>query len=76
MIFYDKIYKKVPIINCVITTCAFMFQINVLKPWHDVISKQLDELEKEIKLLKPFNIESTVTFSPKNRDEMLKKTCK
>jgi hypothetical protein len=65
-----KIYKKLPVINCAITSCALMFQINVLKPWHDVISKQVDELEKEIKLLKPFNNESTVTFSRQNRNEV------
>jgi hypothetical protein len=81
MNFYDKIYKKLPLIDCAITSCAFFFQINVLKPWHHVISKQVDELEKEIKMLKPFNGESAVTFSPQNRNEvgdakMLKKTCK
>jgi hypothetical protein len=36
-------------ISLFISSCALTFQVIVLNPWHNTISKQIQSLEQEIK---------------------------
>jgi len=46
--FMTEIYKKLPFLNLVIATSALTFQLTILYPWHNQLSKQLDYINKRI----------------------------
>jgi hypothetical protein len=37
-----RLYKHLPFLNFVISTTAFTFQVSVLYPWHEEISRKID----------------------------------
>ena len=41
-------YKKLPILNFIIASSALAFQTTILYPWHNDISKQINNLEAKI----------------------------
>ncbi|CAD8192733.1 unnamed protein product [Paramecium octaurelia] len=40
-----------PKVNMLVGICALSFQAFVLYPWHDVISQQVEKLDKNIRIL-------------------------
>ncbi|CAK89458.1 unnamed protein product (macronuclear) [Paramecium tetraurelia] len=40
-----------PKVNMFVGICALSFQAFVLYPWHDVISQQVEKLDKNIRIL-------------------------
>ena len=43
------LYKRLPVINCMISTTALLFQVTVLNPWHAKISIQINDIQKQLK---------------------------
>ena len=41
-------------LNTAIGISAFLFQVTVLYPWHNDISKQIDAIDKKLNLLPQF----------------------
>lgn len=47
------LFKKVfPAVNFLIATSALSFQVGVLYPWHEQLSKEMDEIKKIINIPK------------------------
>jgi len=49
-----RFYKHLPLLNFIISSTALTFQVSVLYPWHEEISKKMDyqlqqQLEKKQK---------------------------
>ncbi len=45
---YTMFYKNLPVLNFIIAISAFTFQTTVLYPWHNDISRQINNLETKI----------------------------
>jgi hypothetical protein len=41
--------RSLPLINFTISSTALLFQMTVLNPWHNKISKQLDDVKTSMK---------------------------
>ena len=44
---FNKIYKHLPVMNFLISSTAFTFQVTVLNPWHKKISLQIKNIENK-----------------------------
>jgi len=43
-----RFYTKIPVLNFVVAVSALTFQITVLYPWHQDLSKHLKQIECKI----------------------------
>jgi hypothetical protein len=41
----------IPVANLIVSCCSLKFQIGILYPWHEKMSKQILDLDKTVKAL-------------------------
>jgi hypothetical protein len=41
----------VPVASFIVSSCSLKFQIGILYPWHEKMSKQISNLDKTVKAL-------------------------
>jgi len=46
--YYRNFKRHLPEMSFLVSSTAFLFQINILNPWHDIISKQINKIEKKL----------------------------
>ena len=51
MLHHVKFSNLIPITSLLVSCCAFRYQIKVLFPWHEELSKQIFNLEIAVKML-------------------------
>jgi len=52
MLHHVKISNIIPIASFIVSCCSFRYQITVLYPWHEDLSKQMLKLEYTMNTLK------------------------
>ena len=43
--------RMIPVASFIVSCCSLKFQIGILYPWHEEMSKQMLDLEKTVKAL-------------------------
>lgn len=48
--------ENIPTISLIIGSCALFFQTMILFPWHQVLSKQFDSMERNVKKMEDLTV--------------------
>ena len=46
--YYRNFKRHLPEMSFLVSSTAFLFQIKILNPWHEIISKQISKIEKKL----------------------------
>ena len=47
----QNLSRMVPVASFIVSSCSLKFQIGILYPWHEKMSKQISNLDKTVKAL-------------------------